>query len=284
MRGILSNRRFWAAAIVSVALVALMGATRTGVGRLQPVQVALSEMLAPIETVTGGVAGRLAGTVSFVRGIFTLDATNARLRTEVAALRTEVSQDALLRQDNVRLRGLLALRSLMVRIDPGGGAGLAAQVVAESPDTWFKSVVVDKGSGDGVRQGMVAVAPAGLVGRVTAVSPHTATVTLITDPDSGVGAMVQRASSRAVGVVSGQMGSADLSMQFFAPHPSVQPGDAIVTSGLGGLFPQGIPVGTVTRVGPGDFGLVETAVVRPDVALARLEFVLLIRPPATGSA
>jgi rod shape-determining protein MreC len=282
LRGILGNRRFWTALTVAAVLVGLMALTRKGIGRLEPLRSILNEVLAPVESAAAAVTGAGSSAEAFVRDLLTLRATNAKLRAEVAMLRGQVVQNAELRQDNVRLRGLLALRDLVDRQDPGSG-GVAAQVIARNADTWFASVVVGKGADEGVRMGMVAVAPAGLVGRVTALSPHTATVTLITSPDAGVGAMVERATSRDAGVVLGQLGRTDLRMEFFVPHPSVQVGDTIVTSGLGGLYPQGLLIGSVTSVGPGDFGLVELADVRPAVDLGRLEYVLLIQPPKAGS-
>lgn len=281
MRGFRGDHRLWVGLLVALALVALMGATRGGIGRLAALRSVLSEVLAPVEYAAGTVARAGSSVDAFARGLIRLSATNARLQAEVTALRGEVTRDAELRQENIRLRGLLALRGLLDARYPGSG-GVAARIVGRSPDTWFESVSVGKGSDEGVRVGMVAVAPAGLVGRVTAVSPHTASVTLITSPDAGVGAMVERATSRAAGVALGRIGRTDLSMQFFVPHPSVEVGDTIVTSGLGGLFPPGIPVGTVTSTGPGRFGLVRQATVRPAVDLARLTFVLLIKAPAPG--
>jgi len=117
------------------------------------------------------------------------------------------------------------------------------------------------------------VAPEGLVGRVVEVTPYTAKVQLVTDPVSASGGLLQR--TRVTGIVSGNLG-AGLRMRYLPLLADVAVGDEVVTSGMGGVFPKGIPVGRVTAVERKSGALFLEAVLQPKVDLGRLEEVLIL--------
>jgi rod shape-determining protein MreC len=128
---------------------------------------------------------------------------------------------------------------------------------------------------------MPVVTSQGLVGRVIEVSSHVSVVQLLTDRDSQVGALVQ--SSRDAGTVSGQGNQTSfLSLMLFARDAVVNVDDAVVTSGLGEIYPPGLYVGRVVKVTKDRYGLLKYASIQSGVEFGRLEEVLVITTPRQG--
>ncbi|MBE0465932.1 MAG: rod shape-determining protein MreC [Candidatus Desulforudis sp.] len=197
------------------------------------------------------------------------------LRRQVRELEAEIGVLREYQLQNERLRQLLDYRET----NPGFDV-LVAEVVARDPGNWFSIVKVNRGVNQGVRRDQAVILPAGLVGRVIFVAPNTADVLLITDPRSGVGAMLQ--DSRTPGVVKGVLDSArPLTMSYLTKEAAVEPGQLVVTSGLG-LFPKGIPVGRVVAMHKGAAGLTMTADLEPLVGFDHLEEILIILDSLPG--
>jgi len=141
------------------------------------------------------------------------------------------------------------------------------------PNTLSSMVVIDRGSKDGVQKNMVAVSNAGLVGKVIAVGPNTAEVLLILDREGAAGALVEE--TRTPGVVEGaEEGPGLLKMVSLPYDAKLQKGEMVVTSGMGGIFPPGLPIGKITKVEGS--GINKFAVVQPLVDFDRLEELFLI--------
>ena len=128
-------------------------------------------------------------------------------------------------------------------------------------------------------RGAAALAPQGIVGQVFLASRHAARVLLVTDHNSGVDALVQR--TRARGIVQGTV-DAGCVLNYVKRTEDVQVGDALVSSGLDGIFPKGMPIGRVVAIDKRGQGLFQSAEVAPDVDLERLEEVLVTRGPVTS--
>lgn len=186
---------------------------------------------------------------------------NRRLRSELEGLRE-------VRLANERLRRLLDFR------EAAQLPALPAQVIAEDASSWFRTVVIDKGSVDGLRQGLPVVIAEGAVGRIIASGPHQSRVLLITDASSAVAALVQRNRTRGIARGKGNL----LTFDFAVRQAEIEVGDQIVTSGTGGIFPKGLALGQVTRVTREAFGLFQTVEVSPVVDFSRLEEVLVLVP------
>lgn len=270
-------RRLLAVGLVLAVTVASMAATRTPWSAVPWLGGALQEVLAPIGRVAVRIGRGATAVGESIATINRLRAENERLRQEVDRLRGVQAQVRQLERENRQLEGLLGLKQ--ARPD----AVLAARVIARSPDHWYQEVTIDQGHADGVRLNMVAMTPAGVAGRVVAVTRHTARILLITDPESGVGALIGR--SGEAGVAYGRGGNApELVMTLFATDADVQVGDDVVTSGLGPVFPPGLPLGTVTALGPDPSGMGVQATVRPAAELNRLAEVLLLAPSGTDES
>jgi len=156
-------------------------------------------------------------------------------------------------------------------------AGKCANVIASDPSPFVRYITINAGARDGIEVGMPVVAGGlALVGRVGKVSHATAQVQLLTDPASFVN--VRMVESRASGTVAGTSEGILLLQNVLQTEP-LKPGDLIVTSGLGGMLPQGLPIGAVERVISQDVETTQQAIVRPGVDFDKLEVVLVITRP-----
>jgi rod shape-determining protein MreC len=192
---------------------------------------------------------------------------NLRLRREAGILQRRIDQLEEQVLETQRLQGLLAMR------EAWRAEFVAARVVGKDATNWFKTILIDRGSRTGLRRNLPVVAPDGLVGRIVEVTPSTAKVQLITDPVSAAGALMQR--TRVTGIVIGNLG-AGLRVRYLPLLADVVVGDEVVTSGMGGIFPKGIPVGRVTAVERTSGALFQEAVLEPKVDLGRLEEVVVL--------
>ena len=198
---------------------------------------------------------------------------NATLRDENEHLRVQALQAGETREENARLRRLLVLKDRLPL------ATLAGEVIGREAGGWVRSLTVNRGRGDGIAQQTPVIVPDGLVGRVVQVHRGAAVIQLLNDPASTVGAVVQR--TRTAGLVEGDAGGT-VRFKFMARDgASVAPGDLVVTSGLGTLFPKGLPVGRVVKIEDKGSALFHFAVLAPAVDFSRVEEVLLVTGQTT---
>ena len=195
---------------------------------------------------------------------------NRRLQGRIAELEGE---NAALKEKSARYD---QLRDDLGFVKQATSTLLPADILSRWIDFKFETLIVARGANDGVKKDSIVITRNGLVGRVTEVTGGTASALLITDQKSGVGARVQRPESRALGVCKG-MNSPFLTLTYLDNAADIKPGDEIVTSGIGGVFPGGIRIGTVIEVKPDPSSAVKTAKVRPIVNFDRLEEVYIIK-------
>lgn len=191
---------------------------------------------------------------------------NTHLRAENLLLKAELENLEEIRLANERLRQLLEFKDDLTL------TAVPARVIGADASTWSRTIIIDKGSRSGVREGMPVVTAAGVVGRVIKTGMGESRVLLITDAASAVAALVR--DSRTRGVVRGRGDS--LLLDFVLRQEDVKVGDRIVTSGTGGVFPKGLLVGEVTRVQRGDYGLFQSVELSPAADFSRLEEVLVL--------
>jgi rod shape-determining protein MreC len=192
---------------------------------------------------------------------------NLRMRDEIKGLNTRIvtAEETLLA--NQRLEKLLGMKNTL-KIPT-----LPVSVVGEDGSSWFRTLLIDRGSSSGIAEGMAVVAADGVVGQIVKVAPTTSRVLLLTDHASGIAATIQR--SRARGVVKGK-GEGLCLLEFTTREEDVKVGDMVITSGIGGVFLKGIPVGEVTMVKRGEYGIFQTVTIRPSANISHLEEVLVV--------
>jgi rod shape-determining protein MreC len=150
---------------------------------------------------------------------------------------------------------------------------MVAKVIGRDSNPFLHYLILDQGSNAGVRRGMPVVNENGLVGRITEVSATASKLQLITDPDSTINARIQE--SRAEGVLIGRP-TGELELIYLSQDITVNVGEIVVTSGLGGGFPPEILIGRVVSVHRRDYELYQTAIIEPRSDFSRLEMVLVI--------
>jgi len=193
---------------------------------------------------------------------------NLVLRAENERLRVGSLQVREVQSENARLRRLLALRERLPL------ATLAGEVIGREGGGWVRALTVNRGLGDGIATQTPVIVPDGLVGRVVRVRPGASVVQLLNDPASAVGAVVHR--TRTAGLVEGEPGGT-IRFKFMARDGvGIMPGDLIVTSGHGRVFPKGLPVGRVMTIEDKGSALFHLAVLAPVADFARVEEVLLL--------
>jgi len=261
-----SRVAIWTAAIVvvGIALIAMSKA-----GALGPLENAVLTIISPVEKGLRNASDPVAEWLTNLGELNDLSSENKELRAENERLKGEVAR---LRENEARLQELEKL--LQVEQAYPDQEFLAASVLAKDPSNLKEVIAIDRGKGDGVREGMVVVTEGhSLVGTVTSVLDDYSWVTLITDPNSAVSAMVQE--SRAQGVVTGSY-SRQLSIEFVAQGAAVKEGDVVITSAIGGHYPAGLVMGRVTAVQSTPQELFKKVSVEPLASLARLETVLVL--------
>lgn len=273
LRLIARHRR--GAVLASALLAAFLGLTlqaRQDVAAVTFAKRALLMTVAPFIKATAWVGG---GARAVWRGYVDLrgvQADNRRLRAALHEMRQRLEGLHEMAQENRRLHALLELP------DVDGGRPVAARVIGKDATNWFRTLLIDRGGGAGIERNAPVLAPQGVVGRVVEVVPIAARVQLVTDPVSSVSGLLQR--TRVTGIVTGDRGPT-LRLRYLPLMADVAVGDRVVTSGMGGVFPKGVPLGTVTGVERKSGALFQEAVLEPAVDLSKLEEVLVLAgPPA----
>lgn len=149
---------------------------------------------------------------------------------------------------------------------------LSARVVGKDPSFWFHTLIVDRGKNDGVIEGMVARTSKGVAGQVIQVSDNYAKILLANAPASAIDAMVQK--NRVRGILKGN-GEKGYVLKYVLKKADVSVGDLVVTAGIGGVFPTGVPLGTVSMVRTKRRGMFLEIEVKPSIEFERLEFLFI---------
>ena len=244
--------------LAAFALMLLSKAETTAVEKVSSIVV---DIFAPLMDGLSQPAAAVSDAVHAVRQLANIHAENEKLRRENARLLAWQEVSRRLMAQNQALMSLLDYKP-----DPRAKY-IAARVIGDSGGAFVRSMLINAGSRDGLAKGQAAMTGHGLAGRVTTVGLRSARILLITDINSRVPVMVQSSRDRAI--LAGD-NSRFPRLAFLPSNASVNSGDIVVTSGHGGIFPAGLPVGRVSR---SDEGVVR---VTPFVQFEKLEFVRVI--------
>ncbi len=198
---------------------------------------------------------------------------NLRLREQLYRLQNQNIQLLETRSALERIESLLELKT------QSGFPLIAARVIARDPTNWHQTMVIDKGSEDGIAVDMGVMVTAGVVGRVTKIRPGIAHILLLTDRNSAIPALIQR--TRDEGIVEGAEGGL-ARLKFIPTLSELEEGDQVLTSGLIGSFPKGLLIGRIRKVEKKEMALFQQAEVIPEVDFSRLEEVMVIAVSQTN--
>ncbi len=149
---------------------------------------------------------------------------------------------------------------------------ITAKIIGRDPSLWFKTLTINKGSISGIEKGMPAITPEGVAGQVINVSRHYAKIIVATDPNSAIDAIVQK--NRTQGIIKGD--SRGYQLRYILKNNTINQGDQIITSGMGGIFPKGLAIGQVSEIIKSRRGMFQKIKVTPAVDFHRLEYLVII--------
>ena len=244
--------------------------------RIKDVAVAV---VAPVQRGLSSVTQPVGDFFTSIGDLANIRSRNRQLQDEVQRMQSELEQARAMEDENRRLHELFDLG----RSWPTMRKRTAA-VFSKVSANYQWAVFIDKGRADGIRPDMAVIDPEGLVGKVIQADRNQATVLLLIDPEAAAGARLE--GEGTTGAVRGNGGSEFLTLEFVQSDANVSVGDEVVTSGYdGGIFPPGIPIGTVARVSGADNALEREIEVDPSANFTALDFVtvLLDTGPHSGT-
>ena len=262
--------------VLNLALMAFSAHQSGDISRPRVLQVWVQALFAPVQSAMTGAGGAGVGFFQHIADLRHAASENEGLKRRVADMETELRDARAVRDENERLKRLLAFK------DESEYKPLPARVIARDPSEWWNTVLVNRGSASGVGLNMPVVTPDGVVGRVIGVSPWTAQVLLLTDERAAAGAVVgQLGASNALGAVRGMGRNGLLEMRYVPGLEPVKVGDYVLTTGQDGIYPQGLNVGEVVEFKQGSATQPHDIKVKPSARLNALEevAVLLYHPP-----
>ncbi len=196
---------------------------------------------------------------------------NERLKAELGVAKRELAMSREKVSEAERLAALLHMRA------PAGWDLSGARIISHrlGPNASLETILIDKGSLEGLGVNTPVASPEGVVGRVLRISPNAANVLLITDPNSRIPVTSQK--NRIQGILRGEGPNKELTLEYVPLGAPIEENEILVTSGLAEIFPKGIPAARVIRVAKGGSSLFQTVYAAPLFAPERLEEVALLR-------
>jgi rod shape-determining protein MreC len=257
--------------IFVLLLLGAVGGVMLAPGPARELEAMGSRLLEPLLASVSSVVGQADDVASVVRRMTELSRQNDQYREEIDRLQAEIARLRELEVENRDLRNLLGLKQRA-----GTGELLPVRVIARDPSPFVQAITLDRGTDDGVKEGMTIITWRGVVGRVSRVSPTSCKVLLITDTSSSISGRIQTSESRVTGIIRGRP-EGGLLMQRIPQEEALQTGETVVTSDFGGLMPEGLVIGQIVQIRRKDVDVLQEAVIEPSADMKRLErlYVLL---------
>jgi rod shape-determining protein MreC len=206
----------------------------------ESIREALALLAYPLQRVALAPAALLGSTAEFFTSQVALRGENDQLKARQLLAASDLLTLEALRAENAQLRRLLGARERVPRVSA------VAEILYQGRDPFSRKVIIDKGSQQGIASGQAVIDDVGVIGQVTRVHPFLSEVTLITDKEQRTPVEVVRNGLRAVIYGGGDKGTLDLS--YTATNADVQADDLLVTSGIDGTYPPGLPVAKVSKI------------------------------------
>ncbi|MFD1705575.1 rod shape-determining protein MreC [Siminovitchia sediminis] len=220
---------------------------------------------------------------SFIEGIEDLQNTyteNKKLKARLEGLAQLEKEITDLKNDNQELRELLGKTENLREFTP-----IQATVIGRAPDRWFEKIIIDKGKKSGIQPDMAVITSKGLIGKVVSTSEMTSTIELLSSENTRnrVAAEIQGEKS-VFGLIDGYDKEKDMLLMKDLPIDDVklEKGQGVITSGLGGIFPKGLDIGKVEELELDQFGLTQTAYVKPSADFYHFEHVIVVARSMPG--
>lgn len=256
------------AAAIAAALILAIAVKFGG----NPVSNAVNTVISPVQVLAVKVCRPIKEFFSFVSEMKNLKDENEILKSELATLKKENRNKEEYKKENTRLKKLLNLTDNLT-----GCETVPAKIVSFEPGNWFYSLVINKGSRDGIKISDTVISDGGLVGKISEVGLNWSRVSTILDSQNSVGIKLTRTGD--VGIAEGDaelLKSKLFKLDYISKNTSLISGDLLETSGLGGIYPPGLSVGTIEDVELDGTGELVKGTVRPSVDFDKLYEVVVV--------
>jgi rod shape-determining protein MreC len=260
--------------IFVLLLIGAVGGLMLAPGPARELEAVGSRLLEPLQASVSTVSGQAEDVASVVRRMTELSRQNEQYREEIDRLQAEIARLRELEVENHDLRNLLGLKQRA-----GTGELLPVRVIARDPSPFVHAITLDRGTDDGVQEGMTIITWRGVVGRVSRVSPTSSKVLLITDTSSSISGRIQSSETRVTGIIRGRP-EGGLLMQRIPQEETLQTGETVVTSDFGGLMPEGLVIGQIVQIRRKDVDVLQEAVIEPSADMQRLERLYVLLSPS----
>ncbi len=268
---ILRNKYLWIVVFTVLLSFFLMHITSLERKEISVAERFIRDMFTPLQGGVNGIRHNWGGVASVLNNKEALSRQIQILRLENQELKIE---NQVLRESRAELKRLRSLLDFQNKNLDNYNL-LTARVISRSPSNWYKYLLINKGSKQGIKKGMPVICPEGLVGQVGSVSRESAQINLITDREVAVGVILQE-SRETNGIVEGRGDSNLLRMSNIPYYSPIKEDDRVISSGLSVLYPQGVDIGLVKSISREPGGLLLCADIEPLVNFDKLEEVLII--------
>ncbi|MDF2987918.1 MAG: rod shape-determining protein MreC [Eubacterium sp.] len=259
--------------IVTLVLIVTIGLTINPLSNVNWIGNLISVPFTAVERVFTYAGQEVEAGIGLFSDVETLRAENKALKEEIDKLNNERTEYLRFKNENEDLKNVLKLKEQLKDFEFMG-----ANVIAKDTGNLFNIFLTDKGSTSGIGYNMPVITSKGLVGKVASSQPFSSKIISIIEDGSAVSAIVSK--SRDLVVVKGdlKLGKEGLCKLVYIPNDlDLSQGDKIETSGLGGIYPKGIIIGTVKEVRTGESDLDRYAIIQPAVDLRRLSQVVILK-------
>jgi rod shape-determining protein MreC len=272
VREFFNSWRFRIVALVALVIIGMMLRAATSVGNASYPANAVSFIVTPIQRVSSQISNAASDLLASFTTYSAVKKENSELKTQLQALTGKlVNYDELQRQ-NDQYKAYIGIK------DANPDFKFAsAMVISRDPGQWFSAFTIDKGSIDGIKPKDPVMTADGLVGYVSEVMPTSCTVTTILDPTTQVGTIISHTGDICVSQGSRELAAdGQLKIIDILRNSAVSKGDIIITSGISGIYPKGLKIGTVGDIKLDSGGMSLYAMIQPMVNISEIKYVSII--------
>ncbi|MEL7597625.1 MAG: rod shape-determining protein MreC [Clostridiaceae bacterium] len=270
----LKNKLTVTVIVLSVSFLILIGYTSKR-EKISTAENGIGVALNSVQGVIYSFNNKIKNNVRFIIDFSKVKKENEELRAENTKLQDKALKYDALENENERLRTMLNFKNQREEYEYIG-----CDIIGKSGNNWLDGFIINRGTDDGIKKRMVVITGEGLVGQVTSVGNNWSIVQSLVNENIAVAGLVNSTREND-GVVKGYRDINDklLAKLYYLPLDSqVKKGDVILTSGLGGLYPKGIKIGTVIDIEEDKGKLIKNAVIEPSVDFNKLEELFIVVP------
>lgn len=272
------NKRLIILLVSIIILVALIGFSLRDRDRLTWPEQFVKDTTGWVQTVFSRPAHFVAGFFESVKDLQNTYEENKALKARLDGLAKLESDVQLLTKDNKELREILDKQETLSAFNP-----IQATVIGRNPDRWHELLIINQGELNGIKRNMAVITSNGLIGKVKSTRQFTSTIQLLSamDPTNRISAQIQ-GDKEYFGTIEGYDKDRELLKLKRIPYDAkIEKDQNVITSGLGGIFPKGLPIGKVVEVVPDEYGLNQTAYVKPGANFYDIEHVMVVNREMT---